>query len=256
MDDGAALLAPDGPRPMQSRKREARTKTEPKAAEKRTPRGVTRIGRPPRERAGEVDCRILGAARRVFLERGLAGASIDEIARLAGAGKPTIYARFPSKEALFTAVVMGNVAASVAQFEDHIPTGERVEDRLASLGAVILHWALVEDTADLMRVGISEARRFPDLAIKVHRMARGRAEETVTRLLAEVAQSDALGTLPAFAPEQLTATTHFFMDLVIMPLPMRALFGEKLTALRAEVGPHVARSVAFFLAACRYGGAD
>jgi AcrR family transcriptional regulator len=39
----------------------------------------------------------LDAARRVFLERGLAGASIDEIAKLACAGKPTIYAGFPTR---------------------------------------------------------------------------------------------------------------------------------------------------------------
>jgi hypothetical protein len=33
-------------------------------------------------------------------------------------------------------------------------------------------------------------------------------------------------------------------------------FGEKLKDLRAEVEPDVARSVAFFLAACRHGGVD
>ena len=36
-------------------------------------RPVVRIGRPPRELAGKVDDRILDTARRVFLERGLAG---------------------------------------------------------------------------------------------------------------------------------------------------------------------------------------
>ena len=69
-------------------------------------RPTVRSGRPRRELVGEVDERILDAARRAFLERGLSGASIDEIANLARAGKPTIYARFPGKEALFTAVVM------------------------------------------------------------------------------------------------------------------------------------------------------
>jgi hypothetical protein len=41
-----------------------------------------------------------------------------------------------------------------------------------------------------------------------------------------------------------------------LPLVVRALFGEKLKPLRAEIGPHVAGSVAFFLAACRYTGLD
>lgn len=214
-------------------------------------RRAVRLGRPPRELAGEVDARILDAARRVFLERGLAGASMDEIARLASAGKPTIYARFPSKQALFTAVVMRNVAAATARFEGHIPTGATIDERLAGLGVTVLHWVLAGDTIDLMRVAISEAARFPDLATTVHRMARQRAEDIVARLLGEAAQSDAA--LPAFAPERLAATTQFFTGLIVLPVIVRALFGEKLKVLRAEIGPHVARSVAFFLAACRHG---
>ena len=74
------------------------------------------------------------------------------------------------------------------------------------------------------------------------------------RAYSEVAQSDGRGTLPAFAPERLATTTQFFMDLVFKPMIMRALFGEKLNPLRAEIKAHVARSVAFFLAACRHGG--
>jgi AcrR family transcriptional regulator len=218
-------------------------------------RHPVRSGRPPRELAGEVDARILDAAREVFLERGLAGASVDEIARLACAGKPTIYARFPTKEALFTAVVMQSVAEKIERFGSFVPIGTTIEERLESIGATVLHWALVGDTIGLMRLAIAEARRFPDLASRVYRMARERGEEAVSRLLSEVAQSDELGTLSAFAPERLATTTRFFQDLVLMPVVIRALFGEQLEALRAEVEPHVARTVAFFLAACRYGGA-
>jgi AcrR family transcriptional regulator len=215
-----------------------------------------RGGRPPRERAGEVDERILDAARRAFLERGLAGASIDEIAGLARAGKPTIYARFSSKEALFAAVVMRNVAAAVERFENNVPAGATIDDRLASVATTILHWFLTGDTVDLMRVGISEARRLPDLAFNIHSMARQRGEETVARLLREAAQSAALGSLPAFAPERLATTTRLFVDLVVLPMIIRGLFGEKFEALHAEIGPHVAGRVAFFLAACRGGGID
>ena len=84
--------------------------------------------------------------------------------------------------------------------------------------------------------------------------SRRRGEEIVGKLLAEAAQSDAPGALPAFAPERLAQTTRFFMDLVVWPILVRALFGEKLKGLRAEVEADVARSVAFFLAACRHGG--
>jgi AcrR family transcriptional regulator len=219
-----------------------------------TARHAVRSGRPPRELAGEVDDRILDAAGEVFLERGLAGASMDEIAGFARAGKPTIYARFPSKEALFTAVVMRNVADKIARFEAYEPTGETIEERLASVGETVLRWVFVGDTIGLMRLAIAEARRFPELASSVHRMARERGKEAVAPLLAEVAQSDEFGMLSAFAPERLATTTAFFQELVLMPLILRALFGEQFETLCAEIGPHVSRSVAFFLAACRHGG--
>jgi len=219
-------------------------------------RTAVRSGRPPRERAGEVEIRILDAAHRVFLERGLAGASMEEIAGLARSGKPTIYARFPSKEELFAAVMMRNVDANIVRFEGHVPIGATIEQRLASVGVTVLHWALASDTVGLMRLGISEARRFPDLASSVHRMVRERGTEAVARLLHQAAQSDELGTMPAFAPRRLAATTRFFLDLVLLPLLLRALFGEKPKLLHTEIGPHVARSVAFFLAACRHSGVD
>jgi AcrR family transcriptional regulator len=217
-------------------------------------RRVVRTGRPPRELCGEVDERILEAARQIFLERGLAGASIDEIASVARAGKPTIYARFPGKEALFTAVVMRNIAANIARFDHYPATGKDIEERLTNSAVTILQWVLVSDAVDLMRLAIAEARRFPDLASGVHRMARERGAEVIARLLGESAQLDELGTLPAFAPQQLAQTAQFFQSVVVLPLLMRAIFGEKLKPLLAEVEPHVKRSVAFFLAACRHGG--
>jgi AcrR family transcriptional regulator len=184
------------------------------------------------------------------------GASIDEIAAIARAGKPTIYARYSGKEALFAAVVMRTVATTIERFESVVPAGTTIEERLANAATALLNRALISDTIDMMRVGISEARRFPELAISVHRMARQRGEDTIRRVLSEVVQSDGRDALPAFRPEQLAATTHFFVDLVVMPLVLRALFGEKRKSLQAEVGSHAARSVAFFLAACRNGGVN
>ena len=207
-------------------------------------RGARRRGRRPHPRYGVPPISRAGACQH---ERGRDRGH-------ARAGKPTIYARFPSKEALFTAVMMRTVAANIARFEIHAPKGATTEERLESMGAAILHWVLVSDSIELMRLAIAEGRRFPELASRVHRMARERGSEAVARILGEMAQSDELGKLPAFAPERLSTTTRFFFDLVLFPLLMRALTGEKLKQLCAEIEPHVARSVAFFIAACRHGG--
>ena len=229
--------------------RRAAAKTEGSAM-----RPVVRSGRPPRQLAGVVDTRILDAARRIFLERGLAGASMDEIAGLARAGKPTIYARFPTKQALFAAVVMRSVADNIARVETHAPAGATIEERLVSIGETVLQSILVGDAVGLMRLAVAEARRFPELASSVLRMARERGKEALARLLLEAAQSGKFGTLSGCAPERLAATTALFQDLVLIPMLLRALFGEEPEALGSEIGPHVARAVAFFLAACRLDG--
>jgi AcrR family transcriptional regulator len=227
---------------------EARTETRRRP----TADGIARSGRPPRALAGEVEERILDAATKVFLERGFEGASVEEIADVARAGKPTIYARFPGKEALFAAVMTRKVGEITSWYESIVPTGATIEERLASIAIAILQKVLIAENVGLIRATIAEARRFPDLAASVHRMARERGTEAVAQLLGEFAESDEL--LPALAADRRAATAAHFIQLILLPMLMRALFGEHLTALCSEIGPHVARTVAFFLAACRQGG--
>jgi AcrR family transcriptional regulator len=57
---------------------------------------------------------IVQAARELFATAGLA-ASIDEIARRAGVGTGTLYRHFPTKEALFEAIVIGRVEELVGE---------------------------------------------------------------------------------------------------------------------------------------------
>ena len=215
--------------------------------------GIVRSGRPPRALAGEVEERILDAARKVFHERGFEGASVDEIADVARAGKPTIYARFPGKEALFGAVMARRVRENIGSFERITSTGATIEERLTSIATAILRKILTAETVGLCRATAAEARRFPDLAASVHRMARERASEAVAQLLEELPEADQL---PGFAADRRAGTARQFVELIVLPMLMRARFGEDLAALRAEIRPHVARNVAFFLAACRHGGVD
>ena len=216
-------------------------------------RAAVRFGRPPKELAGEVEVRILDAARKLFLEHGFEGASIDEIAKTARSGKPTIYARFPDKRALFTAV-MRDMVARIEQFKGDMPAVGSIEERLVATGVAVLRWILDSDRVGLMRLAIAEVHRFPDLASSVSRSARDLSSEVGARFLREIVQSDELGRKPAFAPHRLPTTARTFLDLVVLPILFRALFEQNREALRPEIGPHVASRVAFFLAACRSGG--
>ena len=179
---------------------------------------------------------------------------IDEIAEVARSGKPTIYARFRDKRALFTAVVTRDILSRITQFKGEVPTGATIEERLTNAASTLLHWGVDGERIALMRLAIAEAHRFPDLASTVGRRARELSTELGVQLLGELKQSDELGSLPAFAPERLATTARFFLDLIALPMLFRALFEVNLKTLDAEVDAHVAPSVAFFLAACRHGG--
>jgi AcrR family transcriptional regulator len=216
-------------------------------------RAKVRLGRPPKELEGEVDERILMAARKKFLGRGFEGASMDEIAVAARAGKPTIYARFGDKRALFTAVIKHDVLARIAKFSSEAPAEGTIEERLTHTAIAILHWTLDDERMGLMRLAIAEAQRFPDLASNVSRTARQLSTEVAVRFLGEMAQSGEFATLPAFAPERLAITARFFLDLVVVPMLLRGLFEDKVETLQPEIEPHAARTVPFFLAACRHG---
>jgi AcrR family transcriptional regulator len=216
-------------------------------------RPAMRYGRPPKKLAGEVEARILDAARKVFVARGFEGASMDEIALAARAGKRTIYARFGDKRALFKTVVTRDVVARITEFKGAAPTGATFEERLTNLAAVTVRWTLDRERMGLMRLAVAEAGRFPDIASSVIRTARALSTEVAARRLGEMTQSDQLGALAAFAPERLATTARFFLDLVVVPFLLQALFEVDPKTLQAEIGPHVTRSVAFFLAACRHG---
>jgi AcrR family transcriptional regulator len=219
-------------------------------AKTKHPERAVRMGRPPKDLAAEVDERILSAARELFLARGLEGVSVEEIARQARASKGTIYARFPTKEALFAAIAMRNAAKVREGYAKEAPSGDTVEERLSNLGSEILKHLLAGDNVDFMRLAIAEARRFPDLA-KVGRMMRERGAQNAAAVFRDVARSKQGRAHPAFAPERLIKTTQFFLDLVVAPLLMRAVFGEDPKSLRTQIRAHVAESVPFFLAACR-----
>jgi AcrR family transcriptional regulator len=63
---------------------------------------VKHAPRPPR---AEVRRRVLAAATEVFLERGFRGASLEEIAAVAGFSKGAVYSNFEDKDALFLALL-------------------------------------------------------------------------------------------------------------------------------------------------------
>jgi AcrR family transcriptional regulator len=66
---------------------------------------------------------LLDAAEAVFLQKGFAGAPVEEIARRAGVALATLYKSFPSKEEAFARVVSRQVAAFHAWIRERTSAG-------------------------------------------------------------------------------------------------------------------------------------
>ena len=88
----------------------------PAAGAALVPAGGSAI-RPLRADARRNRDRVLEAARDAFAAEG-SDVSLDEIARRAGVGAGTVYRHFPSKEALFEAVVLDRIRELVGEVRD------------------------------------------------------------------------------------------------------------------------------------------
>src|ERR1700704_1388316 len=107
---------------------------------------------------------ILDAALAVFAEHGLAAARLEDIAKLAGLSKGTIYLYFPNKEELFREVVRTSVVAFIARAEAFF---EAEKDPMQALLAWMDgYWGWLRSPVfpAMHRLINSELRDFPDLA--------------------------------------------------------------------------------------------
>lgn len=69
----------------------------------------------------------LAAATRVFLARGFDGATLDDLTGAMGINKPSLYAAFGDKEALYARVLEGYAAMAKSAMESALNAGDTLE---------------------------------------------------------------------------------------------------------------------------------
>jgi AcrR family transcriptional regulator len=126
---------------------------------------------------------ILDAALAVFAERGLAAARLEDIAKLAGVSKGTIYLYFANKEELFRGVVRSTVIEFIERGEAAF---EQNRDPMRALDLWMEgHWNWIRSATfpAMHRLVNSELREFPDLAAFYATEVVGRAQRLVCEIL-------------------------------------------------------------------------
>jgi AcrR family transcriptional regulator len=104
---------------------------------------------------------IVAAATALFLESGYDRTSLARIAERSGVSRATLFKQFPSKAALFDAIV--TEAWSSADEDDPPPAGD-VVDGLSAIGRRYAELLSRPQMTDLFRIVIAELPRFPELA--------------------------------------------------------------------------------------------
>jgi AcrR family transcriptional regulator len=189
---------------------------------------------------------VLDAARRVFLDRGYGGATVDAIAEEAGFSKGVVYSQFGSKADMFMALLEQRITARAAQNERIAAgksTAEAARELLLAANRDVVSeqgWAqlLVEFRTVAARDPVLN-RRYAD--------AHRRTVTHLTALLARLQERD--GTSPAVPPQSmaefvLAMGTGLTLERAANPaaLPEDHAMAMMLRALDGATRPHEHRA--------------
>lgn len=122
-------------------------------------------GRPSAKQVAAIENAILSTARRLFFEQGYDVVAMEGVAAAAGVSKGTLYARYSSKEALFTAVVEESVQqwATDSSITDARPA-KNLEDCLRHHVHSIARSLVLPDVRAYQKLLLGNRDRFPELS--------------------------------------------------------------------------------------------
>jgi TetR/AcrR family transcriptional repressor of mexJK operon len=161
-------------------------------------------GRP----GGSSGAELLAVARQVFLAHGYPSATMDAVAAGARISKQTLYRRYPSKDALFAAVVRDWVDQGHDAMRPHLQAlldAPDIAEGLLRLARVLQTGILSPPVLQMRSLVAAEAERFPDVAADYLARSWHRNQLLLSNALRELADRGALHVAdPDVAAEQFT----------------------------------------------------
>lgn len=150
------------------------------------------------------------------MKHGYAGTTMSGIAAALGGSKTTLWSYFPTKEALFGAVLDEEIGRFRDEMLGILDLSGSVEETLRRFCTALLGKMLQPDTIRLHRVIIGEAERFPEIGQIFFEHAPKRTHERLAAYLEEAMQRGELREAdPLVAARQLTMLiqTNFMLHL-------------------------------------------
>jgi AcrR family transcriptional regulator len=197
-------------------------------------------------RPGEEDSakrkQILDGARRVFLDLGFDGASMGEIARVAGVSKGTLYVYFADKHHLFEAIVeQENIDYGRESF--NFSPDRDPQSTLFEFGCAYMTVICRPHGGSAVRTVMAIAERMPDLGRRYYAQVIAKTvEEFAAYLKARIRAGDLVIEDPELAATQFmqTCQASLFLPFILQVTPPPS---------RAQIEKSVRSATRMFLAA-------
>ncbi|KAA0107504.1 TetR/AcrR family transcriptional regulator [Mycolicibacterium sp. P1-5] len=171
-----------------------------------------RGGRPTQAEAAALHHRLREAAVRTFLEHGYDATTMVAIADAAGITKPTLYARYPDKRAVFLDVIPWAFSRAVQVETDDAVEEQDLHTALVAIGQGALRHALNPDIVQLHRIARNEADRFPEFALSAESLGWASRHQQVMGLLRQHAATGAIE-----VDDIELAAEHFLAMVEVLP---------------------------------------
>lgn len=161
---------------------------------------------------------IVNCARRLFVKNGYGATTTDEIAAECKISKQTLYRLFPSKTALFAAVVethrqkwLNLPRLNLPGNDDNLPLAEA----LVQIFMIDIDDQADEERVEVIRLVLAEGRSFPELAEILQRHG---AEYSRMQLAAWLARQSEAGRLTV---QDSAAAAQILMDMIFGAIIMK-----------------------------------
>lgn len=188
---------------------------------------------------------VLNGAREVFMRDGFEGASVDDIAKVAGVSKATLYSYFPDKRLLFSEVAKAECNRQADGAKAEIDIDAPVEVNLAAAARHLVGFFLSDFGSQVFRICVSEAHRFPDLGKRFYASGPALVRERMIPVLKSYVDKGELEI------DNFELAVNQFAELCKSDLFVRKLCGLQSDFSQEDVDRVIEGAVEMFVA--RYG---
>ena len=196
-------------------------------------------------RTGRKFEQVLAGAREVFLRDGFEGASVDDIAKVAGVSKATLYSYFPDKRLLFVEVATNECNRMADQIVEQIDESRPPVEVLSIVARQLVRFLTSDFALRVFRICAAESDRFPELG---HAFYASGPEMGRMQMSGYLSRAVARGELRI---DDVPMAAEQFSELCKTRVFLRALFGIQTEFSEAELNDVADNAVRTFLA--RYG---